>query len=268
MNLHTEPSFLQTRKEVEHPVVVLERATVRYRVPREQIRTFKEFAIRRMQGRVKFEELLALDNVNLEVKQGEVFGLIGANGAGKTTLLRLVARVMRPSNGRVVVNGRVAPLLAMGAGFHPELTGRENVYLNGALLGYTRHLINEHFDEIVEFAELRDFIDAPLRTYSSGMIARLGFSVATTDMPDILILDEVLSVGDIAFQEKSGSRIRQYQEKGASTLFVSHSMNTVEKLCDRVAWLDHGKIIKIGAAEDIVQEFKRFMDVDQFEESI
>ena len=172
---------------------------------------------------------------------------------------------MRPTSGRVVVYGRVAPLLAMGAGFHPELTGRENVYLNGSLLGYSRRLIEDHFDEIVKFAELQNFIDAPLRTYSSGMIARLGFSVATTEMPDILILDEVLAVGDIAFQEKSGDRIRQFQEKGASTIFVSHSMNTVENLCDRVAWLDHGKIIQIGEASDMVKEFKSFMDVDQIQ---
>jgi ABC-2 type transport system ATP-binding protein/lipopolysaccharide transport system ATP-binding protein len=169
---------------------------------------------------------------------------------------------MKPTKGRVVVLGRVAPLLAMGAGFHPELTGRENIYLNGALLGLNRHQIDERFDEIVEFSELGGFIDAPLRTYSSGMNSRLGFAVATTEMPDILILDEVLSVGDISFQEKSKERIERFQREGATTLLVSHSMNMVEKLCDRIAWLDHGKIIRVGEATEIVNAFKDFMKVE------
>ncbi len=190
MNLHTAPDQTDLTNFnnglPNNAAVILEDATVRYRIPRENYRTFKEFAIRKMQGKVHFEELLALDKVNLTIEKGEVFGLIGANGAGKTTLLRLVARVMRPTNGRILVQGRVAPLLAMGAGFHPELTGRENVYLNGALLGYTRHEIDELFEEIVDFADLRDFIVAPLRTYSSGMMARLGFAVATAKIPDIL----------------------------------------------------------------------------------
>ncbi|PKO07306.1 MAG: teichoic acid ABC transporter ATP-binding protein [Chloroflexi bacterium HGW-Chloroflexi-3] len=267
MNLHTEPDFLDqniTKNELsEENIIVLQNVSVCYRVPQEQIRTFKEFAIRRVKGKVKFEKLLALNEINLKVKKGEVFGLIGANGAGKTTLLRLVARVMRPTNGRVLVYGRVAPLLAMGAGFHPELTGRENIYLNGALLGLNRHQIDERFNEIVEFSELGGFIDAPLRTYSSGMVSRLGFAVATTEMPDILILDEVLSVGDIAFQEKSRERIHHFQKQGATTIFVSHSMNMIEKLCDRIAWLDHGKIIKIGNTNEIVELFKNFMDVEQ-----
>ncbi|MDO9085544.1 MAG: ABC transporter ATP-binding protein [Anaerolineaceae bacterium] len=266
MNLHIAPDqFTMNKLSMELPeniAVVLEDATVRYRIPRERYRTFKEFAIRRVQGKVHFDELLALDKVNLQIQKGEVFGLIGANGAGKTTLLRLVARVMRPTSGRIVVYGRVAPLLAMGAGFHPELTGRENVYLNGALLGYTRHEIEELFDEIVDFAELRDFIDAPLRTYSSGMMARLGFSVATAKIPDILILDEVLSVGDIAFQEKSGKRIKQFQEHGATTLYVSHSMKSIEGMCNRVAWVDHGKIKMVGDTKEIIEQFQLFMNIE------
>lgn len=266
MNLHTAPDQSapnNVNDEIPSNVAVtLEDATVRYRIPRERYRTFKEFAIRRVQGKVHFDELLALDNVNLQIQKGEVFGLIGANGAGKTTLLRLVARVMRPTNGRVVVRGRVAPLLAMGAGFHPELTGRENVYLNGALLGYTRHEIDDLFDEIVDFAELHDFIDAPLRTYSSGMMTRLGFSVATAKIPDILILDEVLSVGDIAFQEKSGKKIKLFQEQGATTLFVSHSMKSIEGMCNQVAWLDHGLLKMVGDVKEIVGKFEKFMNID------
>jgi len=255
----------RTTKEAEarhkEAVVVLEDVTVRYRVPREPIRTFKEFAIRRLQGRVQFQDLLALDRVSLEVYRGEVFGLIGPNGAGKTTLLRLVARVMRPTSGRVWVKGRVAPLLAMGAGFHPELTGRENVFLNGTLLGYTRRQIEELFEWIVDFAELWDFIDAPLRTYSSGMVARLGFAVATAQMPDILIVDEVLSVGDIAFQEKSAARIREFREAGATILLVSHSMAAVKNMCSRAAWLDHGHLIEVGEAASVVGKFEKHMEV-------
>lgn len=264
MSSHIEPEQLTINHcpndKNDELAVLFENATVRYRIPRERYRTFKEFAIKKVQGKVQFDDLLALDRINLQVKKGEVFGLIGANGAGKTTLLRLVARVMRPIEGRIVVHGRVAPLLAMGAGFHPELTGRENVYLNGALLGYTRHEIDRLFDEIVDFAELRDFIDAPLRTYSSGMMARLGFSVATAKIPDILILDEVLSVGDIAFQEKSGRRIKQFQEHGATTLYVSHSMKSIEGMCSRIAWLDHGKINSIGVPTEVIPLFERYME--------
>jgi lipopolysaccharide transport system ATP-binding protein len=251
------PLKMQTSEDV----VILEDTTVRYRVPRERIRTIKEFIIRRMKGQVQFVDLLALHHVSLQVKKGEVFGLIGANGAGKTTLLRLVARVMRPTQGRVIVHGRVAPLLAMGAGFHPELTGLENIYLNGALLGYTRRQIDECFDQIVDFAELRDFIDAPIRTYSSGMLARLGFSVATAQMPDILIVDEVLSVGDIAFQEKCAARIAYFREQGASILLVSHDMGSIQKMCGRAAWLNHGEIVQVGPAENVVERFEEYMGI-------
>jgi len=266
MSLPTVPEISTMTSALEmhtgDDVVILEDTTVRYRVPRERFRTFKEFVIRRMKGQVQYVELLALNQVSLQVKKGEVFGLIGANGAGKTTLLRLVARVMRPTQGRVIVRGRVAPLLAMGAGFHPELTGRENVYLNGTLLGYTRREINELFDQIVDFAELRDSIEAPMRTYSSGMLARLGFAVATAQMPDILIVDEVLSVGDIAYQEKSAARIRHFREQGATILLVSHDMSSILKMCNRAAWLNHGEIVQVGPAEDVVKQFQIFMEVE------
>lgn len=267
MSLPTAPEIvsagaaLESRTSADEAVVVLQDVTVRYRVPRERIRTFKEFAIRRLQGRVQYQDLLALDRVSLEVHKGEVFGLIGPNGAGKTTLLRLVARVMRPTKGRVIVRGRVAPLLAMGAGFHPELTGRENVFLNGTLLGYTRREIEEYFEWIVDFAEMWDFIDAPLRTYSSGMMARLGFAVATAIMPDILIVDEVLSVGDIAFQEKSAARIREFRQAGATILLVSHGMDAVKKMCSRAAWLDHGRVMDLGEAAQVVEKFEKYMEV-------
>ncbi len=252
-----EPLSAQpVQPSLDSPIVIsVENVTVRYRVPKEQMRTFKEYAIRRIQGRVQHNEFLALDSVSLAVHKGEVFGLIGPNGAGKTTLLRLVARVMRPTEGRVVVVGNVAPLLAMGAGFHLELTGRENVYLNGAILGYDRKTIGQNFDRIVDFAELWDFIDSPLRTYSSGMVARLGFAVATDIMPEILIVDEALSVGDTAFQEKSLARIRSFQECGSTILLVTHGMETIRKMCNRAAWLDQGRLRLIGPAREVVDEY-------------
>lgn len=248
MKLHTDPN----RSTNPDAVIGLEHASVRYFVPREHVSTFKEYAIRKIQRRIHNDEFWALKDVSFEVKRGEVFGLIGANGAGKSTLLKLVARVLRPTEGRVWVRGRVAPLLAMGAGFHMELSGRENVFLNGTLLGYSHRQIRERFDAIVDFAELREFIDAPIRTYSSGMIARLAFSVATDQMPDILIVDEALAVGDAAFREKCLERIRQFQSSGATTLYVTHSMEEVEKTCDRVAWLDHGRLQFVGDAQEAV----------------
>ena len=259
MNLLTVPELKMTEnsKSVtgDPEIIVLENVTVSYRVPKEQVRTFKEYAIRRIQGRIQHNEFLALNNVSLTVKKGEVFGLIGPNGAGKTTLLRLVARIMRPTKGRVRVIGKVAPLLAMGAGFHNDLTGRENVYLNGAILGFTREEMETKFNRIVDFAELWDFIDSPLRTYSSGMVARLGFAVATDSMPDILIVDEVLSVGDAAFQEKSLARIKSFQENGGTILMVSHGMDTIKTMCQRAAWLDQGEIMAIGMTAEVAEMY-------------
>lgn len=233
-------------------VIGIEHASVRYFVPHEKVSTFKEYAIRFIQHRIQHDEFWAIKDVNLQVRRGEIFGLIGANGAGKSTLLKLVARVLQPVEGRVWVKGRIAPLLAMGAGFHMELSGRENIFLNGTMLGYSERSIRERFDAIVEFAELRDFIEAPMRTYSSGMVARLGFAVATDQMPDILIVDEALAVGDTAFQKKSLDRIREYQKSGTTTLYVSHGMGEIEKTCNRAAWLDHGRLRFVGSPKDAV----------------
>lgn len=241
------------------PVILCENVSVVYRVPRERVGTLKEYAIRRLQGRIQYQKFLALKDVSFQVQKGEIFGLIGANGAGKSTALKLIARVLRPTQGRVYVRGRVAPLLAMGAGFHPELTGRENVFLNATLLGFTRRQIEERFDQIVAFAELQDFIDAPLRTYSSGMVARLGFAVATDQMPDILILDEVISVGDAAFQERCMARMQSFQENGATTLFVSHGLEQVRRMCQQVIWLDHGVVRFIGNTDEGVDMYLEHM---------
>lgn len=239
----------------DQAIIQLENVSVEYRVPQERIGTFKEYMIRTLQGKVKHRSFKALNEVSLSVNQGEVFGLIGPNGAGKSTLLKLVARVLRPTHGRVLVLGHVAPLLEVGAGFHPELTGRENVFLNGAMLGFNREAMREKFPRIVEFSELGDFIDAPLRTYSTGMSARLGFAVATDTQPDILIVDEILSVGDEAFQHKSFERIQSIKAQGATILLVSHSMNTIETMCQRAAWLHHGQIIALGDAKAVVAQY-------------
>jgi len=236
-------------------IIQLENVSVEYRVPQERIGTFKEYAIRLLEGKVKHRVFMALNEISLSVNEGEVFGLIGQNGAGKSTLLKLVARVLRPTHGRVLVMGHVAPLLEVGAGFHPELTGRENVFLYGAMLGFSRDEMEEKIPRIIEFSELGDFIDAPLRTYSSGMSARLGFAVATDSQPDILIVDEILSVGDEAFQHKSYERIQSIKAQGASILLVSHSMNVIETMCQRAAWIHHGQLIALGDAKAVVAQY-------------
>jgi ABC-2 type transport system ATP-binding protein/lipopolysaccharide transport system ATP-binding protein len=237
-------------------VIELDSVSVRYRVPEERFGTFKEYIIRRIQGKVKDRDFWALHEVNLKVNKGEVFGVIGRNGAGKSTMLKVVSRVLRPTKGRVRVVGHVAPLLELGAAFHHELTGRENVFLNAALLGHTQREVDERFQEIVEFADIGGFIDAPLRTFSTGMVARLGFSVATAWEPDILVLDEVLAVGDEAFQSKCHERIQSFRENGATVLLVSHNTKVVESICQRVAWINQGVIQGIGEPEEIVDRYR------------
>ncbi len=241
---------------IDNSSICLDNVSVCYRIPSERIRTFKEYAIRYIQRRIQHHSFWALHDVSLSIMHGEVFGLIGANGAGKSTLLKLIARVIPPSTGRVRVVGRVAPLLELGAGFHPELSGRENIYLNGAMLGFTRKEMDAKFDSIVNFAELWEFIDAPMRTYSSGMWARLGFSVATDTKPDILIIDEILGVGDEAFQRKSSARILSFRDQGATILMVSHNSAMIESLCQRSAWLDHGRLVVMGEARDVVAAYR------------
>ncbi len=236
-------------------VVNFDKVGVRYRIPSERISSFKEYSIRWIQRKVTHRDFWALKDVNLSVDRGETFGLIGPNGAGKSTLLKLIARVFKPTSGRVVVRGQVAPLLEFGAGFHPELTGRENIYLNGALLGFSRQEMEEKFEGIVDFAELWDFIDVPLRTYSSGMWARLGFAVATDVDADILLVDEVLSVGDESFQRKSSTRMQEFRDRGTSSVLVSHNMDMIIKMCDRTAWLDHGQIKAVGKTSEVVQAY-------------
>lgn len=246
----------------QNEVIRLEKVSVQYRAPSERFNTLKEYVIRSLQGKVRHEAFLALSDVSFSVCRNEIFGLVGNNGAGKSTLLKLIARVLRPSTGRVCVRGRVAPLLELGAGFHPELSGRENVYLNGAMLGFSQAQMNQKFDGIVDFSELGAFIEAPLRTYSSGMWARLGFSVAIDVDPEILILDEILSVGDESFQHKCLNRIENFVKGNATILMVSHNLALIESMCDRVAWLDHGQLKAIGPAKEVVAIYRQAQKVD------
>jgi ABC-type polysaccharide/polyol phosphate transport system ATPase subunit len=258
MNLHTK---LETTKmsslENNEATIRLQDVSVQYRLPEERIGTFKEYAIRVLQRRVRFNSFWALKGITIDISKGEIFGFIGRNGAGKSTLLKVISRVLVPTHGRVWIKGRVSPLLELGGGFHPELTGRENVYLNGTLLGHSHRDVDEHMDEIIDFAELGTFIDAPLRTYSSGMVARLGFAVATTWKPEILILDEVLSVGDEAFQLKCQRRMESFRQENVTTLIVTHSMQTVEALCTRAALIDHGVIKTIGSPEEVIKAYRQ-----------
>jgi len=251
----SEASAATTAETSSEPVIRLEDVAVRYTLPSERIATFKEYAIRRIQGRVDHHSFWALQGITFDVGDGEALGIIGRNGAGKSTLLKVIARVLRPTRGRVRVRGRVAPLLEFGAGFHPELTGRENVFLNGALLGFTRRQMAQKFESVVDFAELWDFIDAPLRTYSSGMVARLGFAVATDVEPDVLIVDEVLAVGDEAFQRKCEARMSGFRDRGVTILLVSHNVQTVRTICSRAVWLEEGSVKAEGPAQAIVEEY-------------
>ena len=215
----------------------------------------KFIAIFDKKRRRKKEFFWALNDVSFEVNKGEVIGLIGSNGAGKSTMLKVVSGVMKPTKGKVVVNGLIAPMIELGAGFDQELTARENIYLNGAVLGFSEKFLNEKFDEIVEFSELQDFLDVPVKNFSSGMVAKLAFSISTIVSPDILIVDEILSVGDIKFQEKSLNKMMELIKGGTTVLFVSHSLDSIKSICNRVIWLEHGKIVKIGPSEEVCQEY-------------
>ena len=213
------------------------------------------FSPKKRKKKNKKDVFWALSDVSFEVKRGEVIGLIGSNGAGKSTLLKVVSGVLKPTKGKVTVNGVISPMIELGAGFDAELTARENIYLNGSILGYSKEFLDEKFDEIVEFSELKDFLDAPVRNFSSGMVAKLAFSIATVVNPEILIVDEILSVGDIKFQEKSKNKMMEMIKGGTTVLYVSHDLSSIMELCNRVVWLEHGKVVKIGETDKICKEY-------------
>jgi len=206
----------------------------------------------------------ALKDIDFRINKGDVVGIIGANGAGKSTLLKVVSGVYKPTTGTVEVNGKISPMIELGAGFDAELTARENIYLNGAILGYSKEFLEEKFEEIVEFSELREFLDVPIKNFSSGMVAKLAFSISTIVDPEVLIVDEILAVGDIKFQEKSKNKMMSMIEGGTTVLYVSHSTESIKQLCNKVIWLDHGKIVKIGEANEVCDEYyKKLMEKDK-----
>lgn len=238
------------------PAVEVRAVRLAYRIDKQRVGTLKEYAINLFKGQVDHEVLWALDGVDLEVRPGEVLGVIGPNGAGKSTLMKVIARVLPPTEGRVIVRGQVAAMIALGAGFDPESTARENVMLYGALLGRSQAEMRERLPAIIEWAELEEFVDVPIRAYSSGMVARLGFAVASDFSADVLLIDEVLSVGDQVFQAKSEERMHALIAQGSAVVVVSHSMETITKLCERVLWLERGRTRILGPTAEVVEAYK------------
>lgn len=238
-------------------IIEVKDATVRFNIASERIDNLKEYFIKLVKKELMFKEFLALKNINFSVKQGEAWGIVGTNGSGKSTLLKLICGILKPYKGSVSINGSIAPLIELGAGFDGDLTARENVFLNGAVLGYSDKFMKEHFDEIIDFAELWDFLDMPIKNYSSGMSARLGFAIATMVRPDILICDEVLSVGDYAFQKKCEKRMNEMREQGTTLLFVSHSIEAVREVCDKVLWINKGEKVMEGLAQDVCEAYMK-----------
>ena len=244
-----------TDPSIPEPAVQFENVSIKYRVPQERISSVKEYTVRFLQRRIVYSEFWAVKGVSFEVQPGEVFGIVGRNGAGKSTMLKVMARVLQPTSGRVVMRGSTAPLLELGGGFHPELTGRENVYMNMALLGHSRRQTDLYFDQIIDFADIKGFIDTPIRTYSTGMVARLGFAVATSIRPDILLVDEVLAVGDADFQKKCVHVFKDFKKKGKTVVFVSHDMAAIQDFCDKVLYMEKGSIIKTKNKEDAINKY-------------
>ncbi len=227
-----------------------------YRMSFDRVTSIKEYLVMRLKGKIKYQEFWALQDVSFKVRKGEVLGIIGHNGAGKSTLLKVISGILKPTRGSMQIRGNVVPMLELGSGFDYDLTGRENVFLNGAILGYSEAFLNAKYDEIVAFSELGQFIDLPLRNYSSGMIMRLAFSIATVVNPDILIVDEILAVGDAAFQEKSKARMVELMSGGTTVLFVSHSLEQIREMCDRVLWLDHGQMKMLGDTQTVCDAYE------------
>lgn len=242
-----------TEKEV---MISLKDVTMEFRLTDDKISSLKEFITKSISRELKYSKFTALQEVSFDIKKGEVMGIVGRNGAGKSTILKVISGILKPSSGEVTCKGNIVPMLELGSGFDMDLTGRENIYLNGAILGYSEEFLNQQFEEILEFSELGEFIDVPIRNYSSGMMMRLAFSVATVVNPDILIVDEILAVGDETFQEKSKARMLDLMSGGTTVLFVSHSLGQIREMCDRVVWLDGGQVKMVGKAEEVCDEYR------------
>ncbi len=238
-------------------VIQVNNVSMRFNLSKEKHESLKEYFVALLQGRLQYDEFYALKNVSLTVEKGDFYGLVGLNGSGKSTLLKVISGVYKPSAGSCTVQGTIAPLIELGAGFDMDLTGRENIYLNGTVLGFTPKYLDEKFEEIVEFSELRDFLDVPLKNYSSGMVARIAFAIATITKPDVLIADEILSVGDFLFQQKCEKRMRQLLSGGTTVILVSHSIDQVERMCNKVAWISKGEKIMDGPAAEVCAAYRK-----------
>lgn len=235
----------------DNSVIQVQNVTMRFRMNNDRILSLKEFVTKALRGKLEYNEFTALEDVSFDVKKGETLGLIGRNGAGKSTMLKVISGILKPTEGSVSVMGNVVPMLELGSGFDFDLTGRENIFLNGSILGYSEDYLKSKYDEILAFSELGDFINIPIRNYSSGMLARLAFSVASMVEPEVLIVDEILSVGDAQFQEKSRQRMIELMGGGTTVLFVSHSLDQIREMCDRVVWLEKGRVRMIGPADEV-----------------
>lgn len=238
-------------------VIQVKDVSMHFNLMVERVDSIKEYILKLVKGKLLYNDFVALSHVSFDVQKGEIVGLVGLNGAGKSTLLKIIAGVLKPTEGSVKVKGTIAPLIEVGAGFDPELTARENIYLNGAILGHDKKFMDAKFDEILDFAELRNFVDVPVKNFSSGMYARLGFAIATMVQPDILIVDEVLSVGDYLFQKKCEDRIQTMIKNGVTVILVSHDIGTIKKLCTKAVWLEHGRVKDIGPALKICGEYEK-----------
>ncbi|HWR31592.1 MAG TPA: ABC transporter ATP-binding protein [Negativicutes bacterium] len=241
--------------ESKNLAIDINNATVRFNMATECIFSIKEYFVKLVKGQLMFQEFFALQEVSLQVEKGDSWGFVGTNGAGKSTLLKLICGILKPYKGTVQVYGSIAPLIELGAGFDPEMTARENIFLNGAILGHTKIFMSEHLDEIVDFAELREFLDVPIKNFSSGMTARLGFSIATMVQPEILVVDEILAVGDYAFQQKCHARMENMLKGGTTLLFVSHSVEQVRALCKHALWLEKGRVVMSGESTEVCDAY-------------
>ena len=251
---------------MEDTIIKVDHVSMRFNLASEKVDNMKEYFIRRLKKKMSYDEFWALQDINFEVKRGDSVALIGRNGCGKSTLLKTIAGVLKPTKGSVTVGGTIAPMIELGAGFDMDLTARENVFLNGAILGYGRKEMNEFYDGIVDFSELEEFMDVPIKNFSSGMLARLAFAIATIGTPDVLIVDEVLSVGDFRFQEKCEKRIQGMMKEDTTILFVSHSIDQVKKICKRAIWIEKGHIREDGTSEEVGSRFERAYYAGELEE--
>lgn len=246
---------------MEDYIIEVDNVTIRFNLASEKVDNLKEYFVKLVKKQLMFQEFFALKHINLQVKKGEAWALVGNNGCGKSTLLKAISGILKPYEGSITVRGQLAPMIELGAGFDPNLTARENIFLNGLVLGHTRKYMEERFDDIVAFAELEKFLDTPIKNFSSGMKSRLGFSVATMVRPDILICDEVLAVGDANFQKKCKDRMREMLAEGTTLLFVSHNMNTVLELCDHAAWIDHGELQMAGDVHEVCDAYRATLKI-------